>query len=74
MISGLDIRIEGVRIHRNPEAAVVGGGRCCAEAEVDRVEEVGKHYVGVGGDRMKEERGTASTVDEVVVRRMRDIP
>lgn len=74
MISGMDIRIEGVGIHRTPEAAVVGGGRCYAEAEVDRVEEVGKHYVGVGVDRMKEERGMASTADEVAVRRMKDIP
>ena len=74
MISGMDIRIEGVGIHRTPEAVVEGGGRCYAEAEVDRVEEIGRRYVEVGVDRMKEERGMASTVDEVVVRRMKDIP
>ena len=74
MISGMDIRIEGVGIHRTPEVAVEGGGRYYAEAEVGRVEEVGRYCAEVGVDRMKEERGMASTADEVAVRRMKDIP
>ena len=68
MISGMDIRIEGVGIHRTPEAVVEGVGRCYAEAEVDRVEGVGNHYVEVGVDRGEEARGMASTADEVAER------
>jgi hypothetical protein len=58
MISGKDIRIEEPDSRRILEVVVV---------------EVDSHYVETGVVQMLEGRGMASTVDEVVVRRMKDI-